>query len=181
MTEGDWIAMPGVPLITAGDPEAAVADESNVTDAPGDGAPAAEGATGPTSEEAHVDRATGPSYEAERTEAAVETVSPEPTSLEAAAIPEVDATPAPDEAAPVAVNTEENVGGDTSETAHAAELDATLLAATSPVREGPTEPAAAAPAEDPVAVVEAEVSRGTGPDFVNRRNTSFWSRGYAKH
>jgi hypothetical protein len=132
-------------------------EEGNVTDAPGDGAPAAEGATGPASEEALVDRATRPSDEAERTEAAVETVSPAPTSLEAAAVPEVDATPAADEAAPVAVNTEENIGGDTSETVHAAELEAALLAASSPGREGPTESAVAAPADDPVVVAEAEV------------------------
>jgi hypothetical protein len=157
MTEGNWIAMPGVPLITAGDPEATAAEEGNVTDAPGDGAPAAEGATGPASEEAHVDRATGPSDEAERTEATMETVSLAPTSLEAAAVPEVDTAPAPDDAALVAVNTEENVGGDTSETAHAAELEAALLATSSPGREGPTESAAAAPAEDPVVVAEAEV------------------------
>jgi hypothetical protein len=157
MTEGNLIAMPGVPLITAGDPEAAAAEEGNVTDAPGDGAPAVEGATGPASEEARVDMATGPSDEAERTEAAVETVSPAPTSLQAAAVPEVDTAPAPDEASPVAANTEENVGGDTSETAHVAELEAALLAAGSPGREGPTESAAAAPAEDPVVVAEAEV------------------------
>jgi hypothetical protein len=157
MTEGDWIAMPGVPLITAGDPEAAAAEEGNVTDAPGDGAPTAEGATGPTSDEARVDKATGPSDEAERTEAAVETVSPSPASLEVGVVPEVDAAPAPDEAAPVAINTEENVGGDTSDMAHAVELEAARLAASSPGREGPTEPAAAAPAEAPVVVAEAEV------------------------
>jgi hypothetical protein len=109
MTEGNWTAMLGVPLITAGDPEAAAAEEGNVTDAPGDGAPAAEGATGPASEEAHVDRAAGPSDEAEHTEAAMETVSPAPTSLEAAAVPEVDTAPTPEEAAPVAVNTKENI------------------------------------------------------------------------
>jgi hypothetical protein len=161
MTEGNWIAMPGVPLITAGDPEAAAAEEGNVTDAPGEGAPAAEGATGPASEEARVDRATGPSDEVERTEAAVETVSPAPTSLEAAAVPEVDTAPAPDEVAPVAVNTKENVGGDTLETAHATELEAALLAASSPGREGPTESAAVVPAEDPVIVAEAEVLKGS--------------------
>jgi hypothetical protein len=104
-----------------------------------------------------VDRATGPSDEVERTEAAVETVFPAPASLEAATVPEVDAAAAPDEAAPVAVNTEENVGGDTSETAHAAELEVALLAASSSRREGPTEPVAAALAEAPVVVAKAEV------------------------
>jgi hypothetical protein len=32
MTEGSWIAMPRVPLITAGDPEATAAEEGNVTE-----------------------------------------------------------------------------------------------------------------------------------------------------
>jgi hypothetical protein len=146
--------MPRVPLITAGDPEATAAEEGNVTEGRcshcgrGDRA---------TSEEAHVDRATGPSDEGERTEVAVETVSPAPTSLEAAAVPEVDAAPAPNEATPVAVNTEENVGGDASDTVHAAELEAALLAASSPVRESLSESAAAVPAEDPVVVAEAKV------------------------
>jgi hypothetical protein len=67
--------MPGVPLITAGDPEAAAVEEGNVTDAPGDGVHAAEGTTGLTTDEARVDRATRLSDEVERTEAAVETVS----------------------------------------------------------------------------------------------------------
>jgi hypothetical protein len=157
MTEGNWIAIPGVPLITAGDPEAAAGEEGNMTDAPGDGARAAEETTGPTSDEARVDRATGPSDEVERTEVAVGTVSPASASPGAAVVPEVDAAPAPDEAAPVAVNTEENAVGDTSETAHAAELEAALLAASSPEHEGPMEPAAAAPAEAPVVTAEAEV------------------------
>jgi hypothetical protein len=157
MMEGNWIAMPGVPLITIGDPEAAAVEEGNVTDAPGDGVLAAEGTTRPTPDEARMDGATGPPNEAERTEATVQTVPPAPASPGAPAVPEVDATPAPDEAAPVAVNTEENIGGDTSETAHAAELEAALLAASSPGREGPTEPAAAVPAEFPVVVAEAEV------------------------
>jgi hypothetical protein len=41
MMEGDCIAMLGVPLITAGNPEAAAGEEGNGTDAPGDGARAA--------------------------------------------------------------------------------------------------------------------------------------------
>jgi hypothetical protein len=157
MTEGNWIAMPGVPLITTEDPEAAAVEEGNVTDAPGDGVRAAEGTIGPTSDEARVDRATGLSDEVERTEAAVETVSPAPASPEAAAVPEVDAAPALDEAAAGTVNAEENARGDTSETTHAMELEAALLAASSPGREGPVEPAAAAPAEAPVVTAEAEV------------------------
>jgi hypothetical protein len=41
--------------------------------------------------------------------------------------------------------------------AHTAELEAALLAASSPGREGPPEPAAAEPAEAPVITAEAEV------------------------
>jgi hypothetical protein len=104
-----------------------------------------------------VERATGPSDEVERTEAAVGTVSPAPASPGAAAVPEVDAALAPNEVAPATVNTEENVGGDTSEMVHATELEAALLAASSSGREGPPEPAAAAPAEAPVVTAEAEV------------------------
>jgi hypothetical protein len=66
----------------------------------------------------------------------------------------------PDEAAAAAVNTEENAGADASEAAHAAELEAVLLAASSPGREDPAEPAAAAvaaPTEAPVVTEEAEV------------------------
>jgi hypothetical protein len=66
----------------------------------------------------------------------------------------------PDEAAAAAVNTEENAGGDASDTAHAAELEAALLAVSSPGREDPAEPAAAvvaAPTEAPVVTGEAEV------------------------
>jgi hypothetical protein len=46
--EGDWIAMPGVPLITAGD------TEDDGTNAPGDVAHATEEATEPTFEGVHV-------------------------------------------------------------------------------------------------------------------------------
>jgi hypothetical protein len=54
MMEGDWIAMPGVPLIAARDPEV------DGTNAPGNGAHATEEATGPTSDEVRADRATEP-------------------------------------------------------------------------------------------------------------------------
>jgi hypothetical protein len=66
----------------------------------------------------------------------------------------------PDEAAAAAVNAEENAEGDASETAHAAELEAALLAVSSPGREDPSEPATAAvaaPTEAPVVTEEAEV------------------------
>jgi hypothetical protein len=160
MTEGNWITMLGVPLITAGDPEVAAREEGEVTGAPGDGARAAEEMMKPTTDEEHVNRATGPSVEVERAEAAKETVPPAPTSPRAASVPEVDSAPVPDEAVVAAVITEENAGADASEAAHVAELEATLLAASSSGREDPAEPAAAsvaAPTEAPVVTEEAEV------------------------
>jgi hypothetical protein len=146
MMEGHWIAMPGVPLIAAGDPEVAACVEGDGTNAPGDGAHAAEGATGPTFDEVRADRATEPSNEAECAEAAVGTIAPAPASPGAVAVPEEDTAPAPDEVVPATANAEENAGGDASEVAHAAELEATLLAATSPGHEAPPEPTAAEPA-----------------------------------
>jgi hypothetical protein len=62
----------------------------------------------------------------------------------------------PDEAVVVAVVNEENAGADASEAAHVAELEAVLLAASSPGREDPADPAAA-PTEAPVITEEAEV------------------------
>jgi hypothetical protein len=53
MTEGDWIAMPGVPLITAGGPEAAGREEGKATGVPDDEACTAEDTTAPTTEERH--------------------------------------------------------------------------------------------------------------------------------
>jgi hypothetical protein len=96
MTGGNWIAMPGVPLITAGDPEAAAREGGNVTEAPGDGARDTEETTGPTTEEERVNRGTGPSDEVERTEVALETVPPVSASPGAASVPETDAAPVPD-------------------------------------------------------------------------------------
>jgi hypothetical protein len=160
MTEGNWIAMHGVPLITAGDPEAAVREEGDVTGAPGDGAGAAEETTGPTTDEERVNMATRASVEVERAEAAEETVLPAPASPVAASVPEVDSAPMLGEAVVAAVNTEENAGADASEAAHVAELEAVLLAASSPGREDPAEPAAAsdaAPTEAPVVTEEVEV------------------------
>jgi hypothetical protein len=160
MTEGNWITMPGVPLITSGDPEATAREEGEVTDAPGDGSRAAEDTTGLTTEEERADGAPGPSVELECTEAAEETVPPAPASPGAAPVPEVHSAPAPDEAVAAAVTAEEDAGGDASEAAHVAELEAALLAASSPGREGPAEPtadAAAAPVEAPVVTEEAEV------------------------
>jgi hypothetical protein len=65
-----------------------------------------------------------------------------------------------DEAVAAAVITEENARADALEEAHVADLEAALLAASSPVREDPAEPAAdstAAPIEAPVVTEEAEV------------------------
>jgi hypothetical protein len=160
MTEGNWITMPGVPLITAGGPEAAAREEGEVTGAPGDEARAIEEMTAPTTEDKRVDRAAGPSVKVERTEAAEETAPPAPTSPGAAPVPEVDSTPVPDEAVAAAVVKEENARADASEAAHVAELEAVLLAASSPGREDPADPAAAsaaAPTEAPVVTEEAEV------------------------
>jgi hypothetical protein len=104
-----------------------------------------------------VDRAAEPSDEAERAEAAVETVVPALASPGAAAVPEEGAVPTPDEVVPATASTEENTRGDASEMAHVTELEATLLAASSPGHEGPPEPAAAEPAETPVVTIEAKV------------------------
>jgi hypothetical protein len=140
MREGDWIAMPGVPLIAAGNPEAAVGVEGDGASAPGDDARATEEATRPKSDNMRVDRAAKPSDEAERAEAAVETVVSALTSPGAAAVPEEDAAPSPDEVIPTTASTEENARGDASEMAHVVELEATLLAASSPGHEAPRSP-----------------------------------------
>jgi hypothetical protein len=87
----------------------------------------------------------------------VGTIAPVLASPGAAAVPEEDAAPASDEVVPATANAEENAGGDASEVAHAVELEATLLATSSPGHEGPPEPAAAEPAETPVVTAEAEV------------------------
>jgi hypothetical protein len=66
----------------------------------------------------------------------------------------------PTEAVAAAATPEEDAGADASEAAHAAELEAALLAASSREREGPAEPAAdaaAAPVETPAVTEGAEV------------------------
>jgi hypothetical protein len=95
MTEGNWITMPGVPLITAGGPEVAAREEGEVTGAPGDEAGAAEDTTSPTTKEERTDGAPGPTAEVERTEAAEETVPPAPTSARAAPSPKLSLRPHP--------------------------------------------------------------------------------------
>jgi hypothetical protein len=131
-----------------------------VTGTPSDEAGAAEDTTAPTTEEERADGAPGPSAEVERTQAAEETVPPALASTGAAPVPELDSTPAPDEAVTAAVTPEEDAGADASEAVHVAELEAALLAASSPGREGPAEPAAGAaavPIETPVVTEGAEV------------------------
>jgi hypothetical protein len=157
MTEGNWITMPGVPLITAEGPEVAAREEGEVTGAPGDEAGAAEDTTAPTTEEERADGAPGPAAEVERTEAAEKTVPPAPASAGAAPVPEVESTPAPNEAVAAAATPEEDAGADASEAVHVAKLEAALLAASSPGRECPAEPAAAVPVETPVVIEGAEV------------------------
>jgi hypothetical protein len=135
MREGDWITMPGVPLITAGHAEAAADVENNKAGPQCDDARATEEATRPGAENVRDDGAEGPSGETERAEATMNDVVPALTPTGLVAAPEGDAVPAPDKNVPTAATAEENLVGDTSETAHAAELEATLLAASSPGRE----------------------------------------------
>jgi hypothetical protein len=54
---------------------------------------------------------------------------------------EGDDVPTPDGNAPAVASAEENPAGDASQIAHVAELEATLLTASSPGREAPLEPA----------------------------------------
>jgi hypothetical protein len=161
MAEGSWIVMPGIPLITAGGPEAAAREEGEVTGALGDEAGVAEDTTTPTTEGERADGTSGPAAEVIRAEAAKGTVPPAPASARDA--PGAESTPVPDEVVAVVANTEEDTGADTSEAAHTAELEAALLAASSPGRERPAEPAAdaaAAPAETP----DAAAAPSEAPD-----------------
>jgi hypothetical protein len=136
MTEGDWIAMPGVPLITAGGPEAAAREEGEATGVPGDEAGAAEDTTAPTTEERHAEGAPEPATEGERAEAAAGTAPSVPAGLEAAPSAEEELAPAPGDVVAAAVPAGEDAAADTSEAAHAAELEVVLLAASSPGGEG---------------------------------------------
>jgi hypothetical protein len=141
MTEGDWIAMPDVPLITAGGPEAAAREEGEATGVPDDEAGAAEDTTAPTTEEGHAGGASEPATEGERAEAADGTAPPASAALEAAPVPEVELAPAQGDVVAAAATVEENFAADASEAAHVAELEAALLAASSPGGEVPVEPA----------------------------------------
>jgi hypothetical protein len=161
MEERDWIAMPGVPLITA---EGVAAERGAAADVGGDRADAqcddarvTEEVARPEAETMRDDGAEGPSDDAERAVVTVDTIVPAFTFPGTATAPEGDAVPAPDENVPAAASTREAPGGDASEMAHAAELEATLLAASSPEREAPPEPTAAEPTETPLLTTEAEV------------------------
>jgi hypothetical protein len=116
-----------------------------------DEAGAAEDTTAPTTEERHGGGAPGPATEGEQAEAAVGTAPSAPAGLEAASATEEEVAPAPVDAVAAAVPAGENVAADASEVAHAAELEATLLAASSPGGKGP----AGAAVNTPVASVEA--------------------------
>jgi hypothetical protein len=163
MEEGNWIAMPCVPLITA---EGVVAERGAAADVGGDGADAqcddariTEEVERPDAEAMRDDGAEGPSDDAERTAATVGTTVPAFTSPRSVAAPEGDAIPAPNENVRATDSIGEAPGGDASEMAHAAELEATLLAASSPERDAPPppEPTGAEPTEALLLTTEAEV------------------------
>jgi hypothetical protein len=80
-----------------------------------------------------------------------------PTSPEAAATPDGGAVHTPYEDLHATTSTGGPTGGDTAERAHAAELEATLLAVSSPEREAPPDPAGAGQTDPPPAAAEAEV------------------------
>jgi hypothetical protein len=162
MEEGNWIEMIGIPLITA---EGAAAD-----DAEGRGAGTgrgsdhgAKGLTGQGAEVAHNDMMEcaapterDPAQETEDapgTERATLAVNTPP---EAPAVDAEDVTHAPvEEAAETACGP---IGGDADDAADAAELEAALLAISSPAREAHTEGAGDAATEPPPSVAaEAEV------------------------
>jgi hypothetical protein len=144
MREGDWIAMPGVPLITAGNTEVAKGAAADVeNDGAGeqcDDARTTEEVTRPGAKNVRNDGAEGPSGGTKCAEATVNTVVPALPSVGTSVAPEGDVVPTPDENVPTASNAEENPVGDTSEMAHAAELEATLLAARSRGGEPPPPP-----------------------------------------
>jgi hypothetical protein len=174
--------MPGVPLITSGDPEAAAREEGEVTGAPGDGSRVAEETTAPTTEEERADRATGPSVEVERSEAAEEIVPPAPASPGVAPVVEVHSAPVPDEAVAAAVVTEENVGADASDAAHVAELEAALLAASSPGARTPLGLQPTRPPRQPRPRLSPKKLRSEAHrlDLVKKQSASFWSLDFVK-
>jgi hypothetical protein len=91
----------------------------------------------PDAEAIRDDGAKGPSDDAKRAAATVGTIVAASTSPGTAAAPEGDAIPALDEDVRAAASARGAPGGDALEMAHAAELEATLLAASSPECEAP--------------------------------------------
>jgi hypothetical protein len=156
MMDGDWIAMPGVPLITAQGSVAAAQEGGEAAGAPEDEAGAAGDLTAPTTEEGHGIGAPGPITEGEQAEAAAGAAPSAPAGLETTS----EVAPAPADA--VAAPAEDDAAGDASEVAHAAELEATLLAASSPGGEGPAEAAVDA-AVAPVEATEASTVLSEAP------------------
>jgi hypothetical protein len=141
MKEGNWIAMLGVPLITA---EGVTAERAVAADMGGSGADAqrddarvTEEVARPYAETIPDDGAEGPSDDAEHVAVTVGTIVAASTSPGTAAAPDGDAIPALDEDVRAPASAGGAPGGDASEMAHAAELEATLLVASSPEREGP--------------------------------------------
>jgi hypothetical protein len=118
MREGDWIAMPRVPLIAARSVEVATGAAADVggngASVQCDDACVTEEVARPEAESVCDDSAKGPSDDAERTVVTVDTIVPALTSPGTAAAPEGDAVPTPDENVPAAASAEENPGGDTS-------------------------------------------------------------------
>jgi hypothetical protein len=137
MMDGDWIAMPGVPLITAAGLGAAAPEEGAAAGTAGGEAGVAEGAMAPDAEGRH-ENATGPATEEERAEAATEAATSAPAVLEVAPGSEGGVAPEAGDAEG-ARGSAGDATVEASDAAHAAELEATLLAASSPGGECPAE------------------------------------------
>jgi hypothetical protein len=119
--------------------------------------------TAPTTEEGHADGAPELAAVVEHTETVEETAPPASAAAEAAPVPEVEPAPAHSEVVAAAAATEEDTAADTSEAAHAAELEAALLAASSPGDEAPAEPATDAAATS-VETLDAAAAPSEAPD-----------------
>jgi hypothetical protein len=166
MEEANWIAIPRVPLVTT---EAVAAERGAATDMGGSGADAqhddarvTEEVARPDTEAVRDDGAEGPSDDAECAVATVGTIVAASTSPGIAAAPDGDAFPAPDKDVRAATSAQGALGGDASEMVHVAELEAMLLAASSPKREAPPspEPVGDEQTETPILTTEAKSLRG---------------------
>jgi hypothetical protein len=162
MTEGEWIAMPGVPLLNAEGSGAAAPQGGEAAGVPEDETRSAEDITARTTEEGPGGDAPGAAAEEGEAEAAAGTAPSAPAGLETASATEEEVTLAPVEAAAAVAPTEENTAADASDAAHAAELKAALLAASSPDGEEPAEAAVAATVAS-VGATEASAVLDEGP------------------